>query len=65
MRKQKDEIPECAYAVYVKDDNGEFKPISFGDSEAECSLWVAAHRQYLGDIETYIGLIIDEVTILP
>lgn len=64
MRKQKDEIPEIAYAVYIEKDNGEFMPISFGDSEWECKVWLSEHKQYLGDIKAYVGLVVDNIHII-
>lgn len=64
MRKQKDEIPEIAYAVYIENDNGEFMPISFGDSELECKIWLNEHKQYLGDIKAYVGLVVDNIHII-
>lgn len=44
------------YAVYVL-DNGQYKPISYGDSELECIIWLESHRYFKEFYKTYIGLV--------
>lgn len=64
MRKMEDEVPEPCFCVYVL-DKGEFKPISYGDSELECKAWIKDHEAVFQGLQPYIGMIMDNVTLIP
>lgn len=55
---------ECGFAVYVlNDSNDQWIPISYGDSEFECQLWVNEHidSPYLYHRQYRIGVVLDSV----
>lgn len=68
MRKKKraEQINETmpTYAVYIL-DGCDFVPVSFGDSEAECQLWIKCHKDFFKGKEPYIGQIMDSIVFIP
>lgn len=52
------------YAVYIF-DGCDCVPVSFGDSELECQLWIKCHKDFLKGHEPYIGKIMDSIVFLP
>ena len=64
MRKKKreEQINETmpTYAVYIL-DGCDFVPVSFGDSEVECQLWIKCHKDFFHGKEPYIGRIMDSI----
>ena len=65
MKREDMEINENpSYAVYIL-DGCDFIPVSFGDSEAECQLWIQCHKDFFKGHESYIGKIMDSIVLLP
>lgn len=69
MRKKKREVIDRVeitetdapgYAVYIF-DGCEFIPVSFGDSELECQLWIQCHQDFFKGKEPYIGRVMDSI----
>lgn len=47
------------FAVFVIDDYDNYVPISYGDSELECSLWLDEHSFFKDNCKWFIGVVTD------
>lgn len=47
------------YAVYIEENNT-FKPISFGDTQFECLIWLQDHPYFSKHYKTYIGFFFEQ-----
>lgn len=56
-------MSELSYAVLVETENGSFFPVSFGDTEWECIMWLKTHEEHYTHETVAICHILD--TVIP